>query len=62
MAYEFNNKKVARNQSVFTDDMKRELKEMYHLFTLEELADHFKLTVNQVKNQAQRQYLTKRGM
>lgn len=56
----FNYSKPRRNQSKFTDAMKIELKAMYHLNTLEELAEHFGLTVKEVKNQVDRQYLTKR--
>ncbi len=60
MRHHFNNKKPKKDPP-FTDDMKRELKKIYHLYTLEELAEHFERTVNQVKNQAERQYLSKSG-
>ena len=58
--FDFNNKKP-KKAPPFTDDMKRELKNIYHLFTLKELAVHFNRDVGQVSNQAQRQYLTRRG-
>ena len=46
---------------IFSDGMKRELMRLYHTMTLEELGEYFGVKPNQVKNQATRQYLTRRG-
>lgn len=45
---------------VFTDEMRKHLKDNYHLMSLEELAEYYGLNTKQVKNQAERQYLSKR--
>ena len=58
--FDFNNKKPKKTPP-FTSEMKKELKEFYHIFTVEELATYFNRNIKQVKNQAQRQYLSKRG-
>ncbi len=54
----FNNGKP--NPNAWSDEDKRYLKANYHLLEIEELAKHFSRTVQQVKDQAGRQYLTKR--
>lgn len=50
----------SNNRATFTDDMKRHLKANYHLMSLKELAEHHGLSEKQIKNQVERQYLTKR--
>lgn len=54
-------KRTNQKPPVFSDEMKRELKELYHTMSVEDLAVHFDRNVKQIKNQAQRLYLTKRG-
>ena len=53
------NRRVGK-KPIFTTEMKKELKEIYHLRSIEELAVHFDRSVRQIKNQVSRQYLTKR--
>jgi len=55
----FNNGKP--NPNTWSDDNKRYLKANYHLKSIEELAEYFGKTVQQVKDQAARQYLNKRS-
>lgn len=54
-------KRTNQKPPVFSDEMKQELKELYHLMSTEDLAIYFDRNIKQVKNQAQRLYLTKRG-
>ena len=60
MEHYFNNKNP-NNKYSWKDEDKQFLKDNYHLMSIEELADYFDLPISRVKNQAQRQYLTKRG-
>lgn len=52
--------KRPKKSGTFSEDMKKELKEIYHLYSLEELAEHFGTTAKIVKAQAERQYLSKK--
>ena len=62
MDYYIDRHKTNKNKKVvFTDDMKRHLKANYCAMSIEELAEYYNLSVTQVKNQANRQLLTKRG-
>ena len=54
----FNNGKP--NKNTWSDADKRYLKANYALQSIEELAEYFGRTITQVKDQAARQYLTKR--
>lgn len=56
----FNNRKPSKKPP-FTHEMKVELKALFHTMSIEELAVYFNRTPNQVRNQSQRQYLSKKG-
>jgi len=54
-------RKFASPKTVWPDETRRHLKAHYHLWSLVELAEFYGKTITQVKAQASRQYLTKKG-
>ena len=59
MADDFTRITKPKKPAHFTEAMKKELKEIYHLYSYEELAKRFNTTPTKVKAQGQRLYLSK---
>ena len=59
MADDFTKITKPKKRGPFTEAMKKELKEIYHLYSYEELAERFNTTPDKVKAQGQRLYLSK---